>query len=81
MTMSPSWSTCNDIGGKNSGIVSGTMNMAGNLGAFVTALAFPYLKDCFDSVLPFFFIGAALNLLAMYCLLRIQPDRPLETTE
>ena len=42
MTLSPSWSFCMDIGEENSGKVSGMMNMAGNLGAFSTALAFPY---------------------------------------
>ena len=38
MTISPSWAVCIDIGGRHSGAVSGTMNMAGNLGSFVTAL-------------------------------------------
>ncbi|MCR9296877.1 MAG: MFS transporter, partial [bacterium] len=41
MILSPSWSTCLDIGGRNAGTVSGAMNMVGNLGAFVTSLAFP----------------------------------------
>ncbi|MGI9542484.1 MAG: MFS transporter, partial [Cyclobacteriaceae bacterium] len=41
MTLSPSWSACVDIGKEHSGVVSGTMNMAGNLGSFFTALAFP----------------------------------------
>src|SRR5690606_10093598 len=41
MTLAPSWSTCIDIGRQHAGLVSGTMNMAGNLGSFVTALAFP----------------------------------------
>ena len=43
MTLSPSWSVCVDIGKRHSGVVSGTMNMAGNLGSFLTALAFPYM--------------------------------------
>jgi MFS transporter, ACS family, glucarate transporter len=75
MTMSPSWSTCTDIGKKNSGIVSGAMNMTGNLGAFVTALAFPYLKDWFGSEYPFFFIGSALSLVGMFCWTRVNPER------
>ncbi|YCM42483.1 MFS transporter [Verrucomicrobiaceae bacterium 227] len=66
MTLSPSWSFCVDIGGRAAGAVSGTMNMAGNLGAFVTTLAFPYLKSIFDgSVGPFFYIAAALNFVAI----------------
>jgi ACS family glucarate transporter-like MFS transporter len=44
MTLPPSWALCIDIGRKHSGAVSGTMNMAGNIGSFVTGLAFPYLR-------------------------------------
>ncbi len=65
MTLSPSWAACSDIGGRHSGVISGTMNMFGNLGAFVTALAFPYLYDWTGSTEPFFYIGAVLNLLGI----------------
>ena len=41
MILSPAWSFCIDIGGSHAGKVSGTMNMAGNLGSAVVALAFP----------------------------------------
>jgi len=78
MTLSPSWSLCIDIGRKNSGAVSGTMNMAGNIGSFVTALAFPYLKAWTGSVQPFFFIGAVLNLLAILMWQFTRPDKSLE---
>src|SRR5262249_36874865 len=33
LIMSPSWASCQDIGRRYSAIVSGTMNMVGNLGA------------------------------------------------
>ena len=71
MTLSPSWSFCVDIGGRAAGAVSGTMNMAGNIGSFATALAFPYLKDAFGSVEPFFYIAAALNFIAIAVWLRM----------
>lgn len=64
MTLPPSWAYCLDIGGERAGEVSGTMNMAGNLGALLTSLAFPYLKSWTGSVTPFFFIGALFNLIA-----------------
>lgn len=64
MTLSPSWSFCVDIGGRSAGAVSGTMNMAGNIGSFATALAFPYLKEAFG-VQPFFYTAALLSLVAM----------------
>ena len=78
MTLSPSWSFCVDIGRKNSGAVSGTMNMAGNLGSFLTALAFPYLLTWTDSTTPFFFVGSALNVVAIVFWMRMRPEKKLE---
>lgn len=78
MTLSPSWSFCVDIGRKNSGAVSGTMNMAGNLGSFLTALAFPYLLTWTDSTTPFFFIGAGLNVVAIGLWMWMRPEKRLE---
>lgn len=79
MTLSPSSSFCVDIGGRHAGAVSGTMNMAGNLGAFATTLAFSYLKSWFGSTQPFFYIGAGLNVIAMFLWLRMHPSRSLTT--
>jgi ACS family glucarate transporter-like MFS transporter len=78
MTLAPSWSFCIDIGRKNSGAVSGTMNMAGNLGSFVTGLAFPYLLDWTGNANVFFHVGAVLNLMAIGCWLMVRPERIIE---
>jgi ACS family glucarate transporter-like MFS transporter len=78
MTLSPSWSTCVDIGRAKSGLVSGTMNTAGNVGAFLTALAFPYLLAWSGSPLPFFFTAALLNVSAIALWLAIDPSVALE---
>jgi len=77
MTLSPSWSTCLDIGKEHSGTVSGTMNMAGNLGSFFTALAFPYLVAFSGSTTPFFFLAAGLSLLAIPMWIAIKPEEHL----
>ncbi|MBN2633672.1 MAG: MFS transporter [Bacteroidales bacterium] len=77
MTLSPSWSFCIDIGKRHSGTVSGTMNMAGNLGSFVTALAFPYLKVWTGSVVPFFVTGAVLALLSIVCWLNMDVTKEI----
>lgn len=77
MTLPPSWALCVDIGKSNAGAVSGTMNMAGNLGAFLTALAFPYLTDWTGSVDYFFYVAAALNLLAIFLWWRVKADKGL----
>jgi ACS family glucarate transporter-like MFS transporter len=77
MTLPPSWAFCIDIGGSNVGVVSGTMNMAGNLGSFVTSLAFPYLLIWTGSPSPFFIVGATLNAGAAVLWMRARPDRPI----
>jgi ACS family glucarate transporter-like MFS transporter len=73
MTLSPSWSACIDIGGRNAGQVSGTMNMAGNLGSALVALAFPYLLLWTGRPQAFFHLGAGLSGLAILCWLFVQP--------
>jgi ACS family glucarate transporter-like MFS transporter len=81
MTIPPSWSFCVDIGKDHAGAVSGTMNMAGNIGSFLTALAFPYLSMWTGSVTPFFFLGAGLNLLAIILWLQMRADKPLDKSK
>jgi len=73
MTLSPSWTFCIDIGKENSGKVSGMMNMAGNVGAFITALAFPYLQKWTGSNDMFFYVSAGLALLAIFFWLNMNP--------
>ena len=61
MTLSPSWTFCNDIGGANSGAVSASMNMVGNIGAALSAIAFPM----FANANHFFYMAAGINLSAI----------------
>jgi ACS family glucarate transporter-like MFS transporter len=77
MTLAPSWSCCIDIGKRQAGVVSGTMNMAGNLGSFLTGIAFPYLEAWTGDSTPFFYVGAALNLTAVAVWLWIDPRKGL----
>ncbi|MEE9463122.1 MAG: MFS transporter [Bacteroidales bacterium] len=78
MTLSPSWSFCIDIGKDNAGAVSGTMNMAGNLGAFVTIIAFPYLLGWTGSHETFFYVCAILSVTAIIMWLFMDPDKSIE---
>jgi MFS transporter, ACS family, glucarate transporter len=78
MTLSPSWTLCADISKHHTAFLSGTMNMAGNLGSFMTALAFPYLKDWTGSVLPFFYLAAFFNVLALLAWFKINPLRVID---
>ncbi len=75
MTLSPSWAFCIDIGRENSGSVSGTMNMAGNLGAFITIITFPYLFQWTNKYEPFFIICALLSLIAIVMWLYLNPTK------
>jgi ACS family glucarate transporter-like MFS transporter len=78
MTLSPSWAFCIDIGRSNAGTVSGTMNMAGNLAAVATMLAFPYLQEWTGSTTPYFLTAAFLNLAAVGLWMLTRPETPLE---
>ncbi len=77
MTLSPSWAFCIDVGKENAGAVSGTMNMAGNLGAFVTIIAFPYLFKWTGHYEPFFLICAGLSLVAILMWSTMNPEKAI----
>jgi ACS family glucarate transporter-like MFS transporter len=76
MTLSPSWAFCNDIGGANSGAVSGSMNMVGNIGAALSAILFPLLlnKET-GSANVFFGFAASLNFVAIVTWCFMNPNR------
>ncbi len=78
MTLSPSWAFCIDIGKKHAGSVSGMMNMAGNVGSFVTPIAFPYMVAWTGSKSSYFLLAGALNLLAVCLWLFMKPDKELK---
>jgi len=76
MTLSPSWAFCNDIGGINSGAVSGSMNMVGNIGAALSAIMFPILlNEETGSANTFFMLAASLNFIAIVTWCFMNPNR------
>lgn len=77
MTVSCSWAFAIDIGRAHSGAVSGAMNMAGNLGSFLTSLAFPYLALATGSTMSFFILGALLNATAVFLWSRARAVEPV----
>jgi ACS family glucarate transporter-like MFS transporter len=87
MTLSPSWAFCMDIGGSRSGAVSAAMNMVGNMGAAVSAVAFPYfvanvtipgIADTTGTANSFFAFAAMMNVLAVIAWLFMNPLRELK---
>jgi ACS family glucarate transporter-like MFS transporter len=75
MTLSPSWTSCQDLAGPRTGLLSGAMNMVGNFGSFVSSITFPVLLQATGSAGTYFYLAAALNLLAIGCWSRIHPHR------
>jgi MFS transporter, ACS family, glucarate transporter len=71
LTLSPSWVYCLDVGGKNTGSVSGLMNTAGNIGSFLSANAFPWLHGMTGSAGAYFAIAAVFNIVAIGCWLQM----------
>lgn len=87
MTLSPSWAFCMDIGGSRSGAVSAAMNMVGNMGAAVSAVAFPYfvanvtipvIAEETGTANSFFVFAAGMNVLAVVAWLFMNPRRELK---
>ena len=77
MVLSPSWSFCIDIGGKHAGQVSGTMNMAGNIGSAIIGPLFPTLLLWTGSANVFFHIVAGCSVLAALCWLAADPTKKI----
>lgn len=72
------WAVCIDVGKKYSGALSGSMNMAGQLGSFLSALAFGKIVEMTGNyntpLIPF-----SMSLMVSALLfLRIDPTRQLE---
>ena len=87
MTLSPSWAFCMDIGGSRSGAVSAAMNMVGNMGAAVSAVAFPYFvanvtvpifAESTGTANSFFLFAAAMNAAAVLAWVFMNPRRQLK---
>ncbi|MES2696363.1 MAG: MFS transporter [Verrucomicrobiota bacterium] len=71
------WAVCLDIGGRQAGAVSGAMNMAGQLGAFSTSVAFGYIVSATGNYdLPLIPM-AAMTVVSALLWLKIDPTKPL----
>ncbi|MBA2355374.1 MAG: hypothetical protein H0V80_11980 [Acidobacteria bacterium] len=75
MTLSPSWTACQDLAGARTGTLSGAMNMVGNAGSFVSSLTFPLLLQSTGSAAAYFYLAAVLNVVAILCWTRVRPDQ------
>jgi ACS family glucarate transporter-like MFS transporter len=74
LSQSSFWSVSADISGKRSGIVSGIMNMGGQVGGAVTASLTPYIAGQYGWNTAFF-VGAVLALAGACLWLLIDPNQ------
>jgi len=77
MMLPVAWAVCADVGGEHTGAVSGAMNTAGQLGSFLSAVAFGYLVQFFKSYDLALMPLAALLILSGAAFAMIDPQRRL----
>jgi len=81
VTAPVSWAVATELGGKDSGAVTGAMNTAGLLGGTITSLGIGYLITAYGSYqLPVVILGIVLIVGALLWLL-IKADKPLVQSE
>ncbi len=71
------WAVCLDIGHKYAGVVTGTMNTAGQLGGFVCSVLFGYIAQARGNYYEPLWLVAGMVLVAAFLFTRIDPTRPL----
>jgi nitrate/nitrite transporter NarK len=76
------WSVCIDTSGPHTGLVTGTMNTAGQIGAFLSPIVLAHLLEGKDQTryqdwfLPLFIMGV-LYFAGALCWLLVDPRRPI----
>ena len=81
VTAPVSWAVATELGGRDSGAVTGAMNTAGLLGGTITSLGIGYLITAYGSYqLPVVILGIVLIVGALLWLL-IKADKPLVKSE
>jgi nitrate/nitrite transporter NarK len=74
-TLAPAWATAIDLGGRHSGVLSATMNTAGQIGGILSPIVLAYIVDRLgDWSLPLEIL-AGLYFISALCWLIIHPTR------
>lgn len=76
-TLGAAWGTCIDIGGRHSGVVSATMNTAGQISGIFSPILAVYVKDHFGGWNAPLFLMAGLFVIGALCWGLIDPRRPV----
>lgn len=75
------WAVCLDVGRKHAGAVSGAMNTAGQVGSFLTSVAFGYLVSHYESYNAPLVPMAAMTAISALLWLKIDPSIQLVPDE
>jgi ACS family glucarate transporter-like MFS transporter len=78
LMMPGAWAACMDVGGRYCGTLSGTMNMMGNLGGFVSPIVIGYIIKHTGNWNLTFYVTAAVYIVGAICWLLTDPVTPLE---
>ena len=72
------WALCLDVGHRYVGVVTGTMNTAGQLGGFLCSVFYGYVLKATGSYNAPLAIIAAMVMMGAYLFSRVDPTQPLE---
>jgi MFS family permease len=75
------WAVCLDIGKRYAGAVTGAMNMAGQVGSFLTAVVFGYMVKIFNSYNAPLIPMSGMLFVSALLFLKIDPTRQLVPEE
>jgi MFS transporter, ACS family, glucarate transporter len=78
ITMPAAWTSCMDVGGKSVGTLSGSMNMIGNLGGFLSPIVLGYIVGRTGNWNLTFYVTGGVCVLGALCWLRVDPVTPLD---
>jgi ACS family glucarate transporter-like MFS transporter len=78
LTMPGAWTACMDVGGRYVGTLSGTMNMMGNLGGFLSPIVIGYIVEKTNDWTVTFYVTAVVYLVGAMFWLIMDPVTPLE---
>ena len=77
VTAPVAWAVAMDMGGTKSGAISGTMNTAGLIGAYISTVFFGYLASSYGYYLPVLYIGIMV-LLGSFIWLKIDATKKIK---
>ena len=79
--VAPAWTLCVDIGGPHAGVVSGAMNMCGNLGGALVSLVVGFCVKSLHSYDAAMYSMAAMYIVSAVCWAFVDPSDLLKESQ